>query len=389
LSAALPIPRWVWGRREIFATAKDVLRALVHEWAHKKAFCWPADVTIANAVGKSVGQVQRALRLLEQRGLIFREATRAVPNGRRIWLCWRALPAGVEAPRRVAPARIKGEAVASPAPEGHNNIRTTETLTVARAPENREDRLEAKVAGEVAASPIIQESQEAASEAATPSPCPVQPSPQQPQDAPLPAALPYDPDALLADLVKVVPGLPAEVLPGLAVVFCERLAPPDGPVLQSFPFWKKVLSEVATKVAPVGRLKEVVTAAWAAKRKGGAHPSKIAAYWWRYFTESDAAREARTTASRVRAGATSQAAAPPAEPTQSRRVPLAAAVPEPADETVEDVAKLEQQVREGDRGLRRLRRQHLVKLSEGGPEVPSDVQAAAVAALERIGPAPK
>ena len=76
-------------------------------------------------------------------------------------------------------------------------------------------------------------------------------------------------------------------------------------------------------------------------------------------------------------------------PQAARAVPLTAAAPESAGETVADVAELERQVREGDRGLRRLRRQHLVKLCEGGPEVPPEVQLAAAGALERLGPAPR
>jgi hypothetical protein len=46
-------------------------------------------------------------------------------------------------------------------------------------------------------------------------------------------------------------------------------------------------------------------------------------------------------------------------------------------------------VRDGDRVMRRFKRLQLVKLSEGGLEVPLEVQAAAVAALERLGPAPR
>ena len=72
-----------------------------------------------------------------------------------------------------------------------------------------------------------------------------------------------------------------------------------------------------------------------------------------------------------------------------RPVPLAAAVEEPVVPlpSVTQVIDLEAQVREGDRGLRRLRRQHLVELSRSGPEVPPEVQLAAAAALGRLGSA--
>jgi hypothetical protein len=71
------------------STAKAVAVALVRRWAWRKDHCWPCDASIAAAVGRSVGHIQRALRQLERAGYLDRERTHEVPNGRRIWLLWR------------------------------------------------------------------------------------------------------------------------------------------------------------------------------------------------------------------------------------------------------------------------------------------------------------
>jgi hypothetical protein len=53
------------------------------------------------------------------------------------------------------------------------------------------------------------------------------------------------------------------------------------------------------------------------------------------------------------------------------------------------LSELENTVRQGERWRRSHARATLVVISRGGPEVPPEVQSAALAALERLGPAPR
>ncbi len=87
------------------STAKILIAALVENFAWTKDHCWPSDATIARIISKSVGHTQRCLRLLEYTGWIRREATNEVPNGRRIWFCWRLnSSAGAQHTHSPAPA---------------------------------------------------------------------------------------------------------------------------------------------------------------------------------------------------------------------------------------------------------------------------------------------
>ena len=97
---------------DLTSTAKALIAVMVRNWAWVKDHCWPSDATLAAKVGRSVGHVQRCLRELERAGRIRREATDAVPNGRRIWLLWRCPGGGAGARRDPAPART---AAAAPA----------------------------------------------------------------------------------------------------------------------------------------------------------------------------------------------------------------------------------------------------------------------------------
>lgn len=100
------------------ATAKMIAVALVRHWAWKRDVCWPCDATIAAAVGRSPGHVQRCLRQLQRAGWVEREHTDAVPNGRRIVLRWRREPgAGPGAQPPPAPART-----APPAPARSESV---------------------------------------------------------------------------------------------------------------------------------------------------------------------------------------------------------------------------------------------------------------------------
>ena len=80
------------------STAKVLVAALVEHFAWTKDHCWPSDATIARIIGKSIGHVQRCLRLLEATGWIRRETTDEVPNGRRIWLLWRSKLGALRSP---------------------------------------------------------------------------------------------------------------------------------------------------------------------------------------------------------------------------------------------------------------------------------------------------
>src|SRR5215218_7848999 len=68
-----------------------VLLALLF-WARDKPACWPCDASIASRVGRSVSTVQRALRRLQDLGLVLREQvpqSDANRTGRVLRLRWR------------------------------------------------------------------------------------------------------------------------------------------------------------------------------------------------------------------------------------------------------------------------------------------------------------
>lgn len=106
------LPRELLADPGLCTTAKLIAAALISIWARAKDNCWPSDRTIAQAIGRSRGHVQRCLRQLELAGWIEREATGTVPSGRIIWLSWRRADSRAGAQTPSAPAR---EGVAAPA----------------------------------------------------------------------------------------------------------------------------------------------------------------------------------------------------------------------------------------------------------------------------------
>jgi DNA-binding Lrp family transcriptional regulator len=85
-------------------TEKAVLLALLF-WARSKPSCWPSDRAIGERIGRSVGQVQRTLRVLESKGVIRREKTAENRTGRVIVLRWREIPTASAREAPPAPAR--------------------------------------------------------------------------------------------------------------------------------------------------------------------------------------------------------------------------------------------------------------------------------------------
>ncbi|MDR3638669.1 MAG: helix-turn-helix domain-containing protein [Isosphaeraceae bacterium] len=103
------LPHDIAGRPDVSPTEKAVLLALLF-WARDKAVCWPSDSSIGQRIGRCPGTVQRALKRLEQLGLIERRKAANV-TGREIVLVWRRR-ATLEAPARgplLSPARDKWE----------------------------------------------------------------------------------------------------------------------------------------------------------------------------------------------------------------------------------------------------------------------------------------
>lgn len=83
------LPHHIAGDPRICPCDKAVLLSLLY-WARAKDHCWPSDRSIGHRIGRSPATVQRALRRLEQLGLIAREQTDSNRTGRIIRLLWRA-----------------------------------------------------------------------------------------------------------------------------------------------------------------------------------------------------------------------------------------------------------------------------------------------------------
>jgi hypothetical protein len=125
----------------IGSTAKAIAVALVDRWAWRKDSCWPSDATIAGAVGRSPGHVNRCLRQLERAGWVDRRRDPALRNGRRIVILWRRDgPPGAKTPLApalrppLAPARGKA-IVSSKRSRQPEVVRELVPTTTTRTPE--------------------------------------------------------------------------------------------------------------------------------------------------------------------------------------------------------------------------------------------------------------
>jgi hypothetical protein len=85
----LALPPAVLDRTDLSSIAKLVATALNDRFARFDPCTWVGNLTLAKAVGKSVGHVRRGLAELVWRGLVGREMTDQTPTGRRLWLLWR------------------------------------------------------------------------------------------------------------------------------------------------------------------------------------------------------------------------------------------------------------------------------------------------------------
>ncbi len=190
------------------STAKAIAVVLTRRWAWKlKTSCWPSDKSIAAAVGRSVGQVQRGLRQLEQTGWIAREKTDEVPNGRQLHLLWRGPWPGAGAQPGPSEAR-SGEAAPARSKESRN----------------REPAIELEKGAD--SRPRPQTTSDPAPLPEAPAPLPEAPAPLPEVPAPLPevpAPLPEAPAPLPEAPAPPRPPRPAPEAPG------PSRASPEGP----------------------------------------------------------------------------------------------------------------------------------------------------------------
>jgi hypothetical protein len=339
------LPPGVLDRHDLSTVAKLVAAALNDRFARFDPSTWVGNRRLAQAIGRSIGHVRRGLAELIHRGLVGREETDQTPTGRRLWLLWRdhaaVLFTGAQPP--CPPARTyRLEAITV----GQLRDVTVETT------EPGEGRQEAAGRAEVAG-PVI-----------------VLPPVREPVLGPPGAPLTVPPIPVMIKALRY--GASPEVRAELVSRIAHRLRDKN---TATFGFLRKWVNKAADGVAgALEALSHGYAKAEAALMGNHPCPGRILV------------RQVKDHAYRPPAPSTIGAVEPHVA---SRPVPLTAAVPEPAVVTVADVAELERQVREGERGLRRLRRLHLARLSEGGPEVPPEVQSAAVGALERLGPAPR
>jgi hypothetical protein len=362
--------------------ARQIATKLVLEWAWTKSTCFPSDATIAAKVGGAHPKsVNRALAELARYGYILRrKMTRwwnhAWRQVREIVLLWRCTPGSATVTSEVT-ARLPEQKEKEPLRENEENNHVT------HAHEKEDPK---KVPGEALMPPTCRPARQEPLASADASLVILESAPTMPIPIPEPVAvaaaepvvpagppLPFDPSLPLLKLVPQVPGLPADAVADLAEVFCDRLRIRDHNAHESYPFWRGVLGAVA-RGAPVQGLRACVEAAVAVKNRGTGIPGKVAASVWRRCQKLAAAHPAPAVA------------AAPTGPIVASPAPPEPAVP---PLTVALVVELEEDILIGDRGLRRFKRSHLAELARGGSEVPPEVQSAAVAALERLGPAPR
>jgi hypothetical protein len=319
--------------------AKQVVVVLVRNWAWFAVLCWPSNGTIAAKLGVHPKSIPRALRELEAAGWADRLPTDAVPTGRYIRLLWRV--------DRGNPGATPGGAPALPEHDGAELEEELRHVTRTETPKAEDNRPE-----------------------------PVQPVQLQLPAPPRPSAPVVNPPTvppIPAAIKALKHGAPPTARADLVNRIAHRLHDRNP---ATYGFLRRWINAAADGVAgALEALTHGYAKAEAALMSNHPCPGRVLVRRVQDFVYRPPAP------STIGAVAAHVAARP---------VPLTSAVCEAAAQlpSVAQVIDLEFQVRGGDRGLRRLRRQHLVELSRGGPEVPPEVQQAALAALGRLGPAP-
>jgi hypothetical protein len=320
--------------------SKQLIVVLIRNWAWFKDHCWPSNATIAAKLGIHPKSVPRALRELEAAGWADRLPTDdpGVYSGRYIRLLWRgegsasATPGGAPA----LPKQAGGEL------EEQLRDVTKFEITGKRSPQEAQGQAVSvgrPVGPAIASKPVLG-----------------RPGPSQ-GVSPIPAMI---------QALKL--GAPSEARAELVNRIVHRIHDKQP---ATYGFVRKWVNSAADGVAgALEALAHGYAKAEAAIFCNNTRPGRVLVHQVKNFTYCPPAPST--------IGAT--------EPHRAARpVALAAAV-EPAEPppTVEDVAELETQARGGNRGMRKLHHAHLVKLSEGGLEVPPDVERAAVEALKRL-----
>ena len=106
----IALPPEVLARPDLPTIALAVAAALNDQFARFDPCTWVGNHRLADAVGRSVGHVRRGLAALVNCGLVGRETTDEVPNGRRLWLLWRE--DGAQPPRAPARTYVLGQSTA-------------------------------------------------------------------------------------------------------------------------------------------------------------------------------------------------------------------------------------------------------------------------------------
>jgi hypothetical protein len=342
------LPSGVLDRPDLSTVAKLVAAALNDRFARFDPSTWVGNRRLAQAIGRSIGHARRGLTELIRHGLVGREETDQTPTGRRLWLLWRdqavALFTGAQPP--CPPARTYSlEALTVGQLRDVTRIETTKPA---------EDHQAA-----------VQQAQATGPAIAPPPNC--EPALRSPGASstvlPIPAAI-----------KGLKYGAPPEVRADLVNRIAHRLHDKNP---ATYGFLRKWVNAAADGVGgALDALAHGYAKAEAAILSHHPCPGRVLVRRVQDFM--------------FRPPAASSVGAVEAH-VAARPVPLKAAVPEPADPppSVEQVAELEAGVRDGDRVMRRFKRLQLVKLSEGGLEVPPDIQAAAVAALARLVSVPR
>ncbi len=311
--------------------AKQLVAVVIRNWSWFKPHCWPSNATVASKLDCHPKSVPRALRELEAAGWADRVFTDEVPTGRFIRLLWR---------------------VASDAPGGPGA-----GSAAAGGPTGRPDPATSPGASWPSSGTVVEN--RVTLRSSSPS-----------SEPPCLGSAGAPPGVALA-LPRMIEGLRhgadsrdrAELVNRIAFRFADRKPATYG-------FIRKWVNAAADGVAgALEALAHGYAKADEAILKNYPCPGRV-------FV-----RRVKDFVYRPPAASTIGATAPHVA---ARPVALAAAA-EPAElPTVEQVAKLVDQVRNGPRSMRSFHRAELVVMSKGGPEVPPDVQSAAVEALKSV-----
>jgi Helix-turn-helix domain len=324
--------------------AKQLVVVLVRNWAWFAPRCWPSNASIAAKLGVHPKSIPRALRELELTGWADRLPTDNVPTGRYIRLLWRgdgghygATPGGATALPEHGEAELEEEL------RNVTRFGTTEPEEARQQATGRAQAAGPAVAPASPSEPVL----------GRPGASPTVP--------PIPAAI-----------QALKHGAPPEVRADLVNRIAHRLRDKQP---ATYGFLRKWVNAAADGVGgALDALAHGFAKAEAALMGNHPCPGRILV---RQVKDHAFRPPAASTIGSVEA----HVAARPHSLSSSLAEPVG---PPPSVALVDE---LEAQVRAGERGLRRLRRQLLVRLCEGGPEVPSEVQLAAVAALGRLGSA--